>query len=60
MDEQVRTLNCKKESKKGCQGKTVKCITHHLWEDLEEHINGFFDNVSLDDLTKQKRTEQIK
>ena len=60
VDEQVRTLNCKKESKKGCQGKTVKCITHHLWEDLEEHINGFFDNVSLDDLTKQKRTEQIK
>ena len=57
VDEQVRTLNCKKESKKGCQGRTVKCITHHLWADLEEHINGFFDNVSLNDLVKQKRTE---
>ena len=57
VDEQVRTLNCKKESKKGCQGRTVKCITHHLWADLEEHINGFFDNISLNDLVKQKRTE---
>ena len=57
VDEQVRTLSCKKESKKGCQGRTVKCITHHLWADLEEHINGFFDNVSLNDLVKQKRTE---
>ena len=29
VDEQVKTLNCKKESKKGCNGKTVNCITHN-------------------------------
>ena len=57
VDEQVKTLNCKKESKKGCHGKTVKCITHNLWEDLEQHINHFFENVSLSDLIKQKRIE---
>ena len=53
VDEQVKTLNCKKESKKGCNGKTVKCITHNLWDDLERHINFFFENVSLNDLIKQ-------
>ncbi len=56
VDEQVKTLNCKKESKKGCNGKTVKCITHNLWDELEKHINNFFDKVSLNDLVKQKNT----
>ena len=56
VDEQVKTLNCKRESKKGCHGKTVKCITHNLWDDLEKHINNFFDNVSLNDLIKQKNS----
>ena len=58
VDEQVKTLKCKKESKKGCHGKTVKCITHNLWDDLEKHINEFFDNVSLNDLVNQKKTDQ--
>ena len=57
VDEQVKTLNCKKESKKGCNGKSVKCITHNLWDDLERHINFFFENVSLNDLIKQKRID---
>ena len=59
VDEQVKTLNCKRESKKGCNGKTVKCITHNLWDDLEKHINNFFDKVSLNDLIKQKNTHII-
>ncbi len=57
VDEQVKTLNCKRESKKGCHGKTVKCITHNLWDDLEKHINEFFENVSLNDLLKQNNSE---
>ena len=50
VDEQVKTLNCKKESKRGCNGKTSKCITHDLWDDLEIHINKFFKKVSLNDV----------
>ena len=42
VDEEVKTLNCKKDSKKGCSGKSFKCITHSLWADLENHINFFF------------------
>ena len=30
VDEEVRMLNCKKESKKGCNNKSTKCITHNL------------------------------
>ena len=43
VDEKVKTLLCKKESKKGCNSKLTKCITHYLWDDLEMHINHFFD-----------------
>ena len=57
VDEQIRTLNCKKESKKSCNGKTTKCITHNLWDDLEKHINNFFEKVSLNDLVQQKDTD---
>ena len=53
VDEKVKTLNCKKDSKKGCNGKNTKCITHNLWDDLEQHINTFFENKSLNDLLKQ-------
>ena len=50
VDEKVKTLGCKKESKKGCNGKSVKCITHNLWDDLENHINKFFENNTLNDI----------
>ena len=50
VDEKVKTVKCKKESKKGCNGKSVKCITHNLWDDLETHINKFFENNTLNDI----------
>ena len=57
VDEQIKTLNCKKESKKSCNGKTIKCITHNLWDDLENHINNFFEKVSLNDVVKQRNID---
>ena len=57
VNEEVKTLNCKKNSKKGCGGRTVRCITHNLWDDLEKHINGFFESKNLNDIvSKQENT----
>ena len=50
VDEEVKTVQCKKELKKGCNSKTSKCITHNLWDELEVHINHFFENKNLKDL----------
>ena len=50
VDEKVETVGCNKESKKGCTGKSVKCITHDLWDDLETHINNFFEKNTLRDI----------
>ena len=57
VDEEVKTLNCKKQSKRGCNNKSTKCITHNLWDQLDQHINGFFEKVKLQDLTKQSLTK---
>ena len=53
VDEEVKMLNCKKSSKRGCNNKSTKCITHNLWDELDQHIHGFFEKVKLQDLTKQ-------
>ena len=59
VDENVKTLKCKKSSKKGCNGKSVKCITHNLWDELEHHINNFFEKNTLKDiLYKETRYEK--
>ena len=61
VNEEVKTLKCNKNSKKGCNGKLVKCITHSLWEELGEHINLFFEQKSLEDVLKiEKKFQRIK
>ena len=50
VEEKVKTVGCEKHSKKGCNGKSAKCITHNLWDELEEYINNFFLNKKLSDL----------
>jgi len=50
VDEKIKTVKCRKESKKGCNGKSIKCITHNLWDDLEIYINKFFEDNTLNDV----------
>ena len=64
VDEKVKTVGCNKESKKGCTGKPIKCITHNLWHDLEIHINNFFEKNTLKDIifrvNKDRQRELIQ
>ena len=59
VDEKVKTLQCKRESRKGCNGKLTKCITHNLWDDLEMHINDFFNKKNLGDILKNNLETRI-
>ena len=60
VDEKIKTVKCKKESKKGCNGKSIKCITHDLWDDLETHINNFFEKNTLKDIIYRIKNKQEK
>ncbi len=59
VDEKVKTVQCKKESKKGCNGKLTKCVTHNLWDELENHITNFFDKKSLEDLINDNNERRV-
>ena len=59
VDEKVKTVQCKRESKKGCNGKLTKCITHNLWDDLEMHINNFFEKKNLGEFLKNNIETKI-
>ncbi len=59
VEEKIKTKQCKKESKKGCNGKSTKCITQYLWDELEIHINNFFDKKNLGDLLKSNLETKI-
>ena len=59
LDEKVKTVQCKKDSKKGCNGRATKCITHNLWDELENHINSFFEQKSLKDLIQDNRENRL-
>ena len=46
VDEEVRTLNCKKNSKRGCNNKSTKCITHNLWDQLDNTSSVFLKRLN--------------
>jgi len=61
VNEEVKTLKCNKNSKKGCNHKSIKCITHNLWDELGEHINLFFEQKSLEDvLNIEKKFQRME
>ena len=57
--EEVKTVQCKKESKRGCNGRSTKCITQNLWDELEIHIQHFFNKKNLGDLIKGNNENRI-
>tara|TARA_Y100000590_G_scaffold283578_1_gene319068 strand:+ start:50 stop:475 length:426 start_codon:yes stop_codon:yes gene_type:complete len=59
VNETVKTIHCKKESKKGCNGRSSKCITHELWDELDLHINNFFERKNLSDFTKLNNKQEF-
>jgi Rrf2 family iron-sulfur cluster assembly transcriptional regulator len=34
----------------GCMASKTRCLTHHLWEGLEEKIDGYLEGISLADV----------
>ena len=54
VDEKIKTVGCEKHSDSGCNGKSSKCITHNLWDELEDYINNFFQQKTLGDLVNRE------
>ena len=55
VEEKIKTIGCEKHSNRGCNGRSAKCITHDLWDELENYINDFFRKKNLGDLINQTK-----
>ena len=48
--EPIKATRCKTGSAKGCTGRSGRCITHDLWEELGRHIHLYLNSVTLADI----------
>lgn len=53
-DEEIRTTACASGSSRGCQGATVRCLTHDLWDELGRQIEIFLNAVTLEDILEKR------
>ncbi|EDY85492.1 iron-sulfur cluster assembly transcription factor IscR [gamma proteobacterium HTCC5015] len=56
VDESVDATSCGGAS--SCQG-SIRCLTHDLWTDLSQQIQGFLDSISLQDLVDRRGIQAI-
>ena len=54
VDEPIKATRCRAESSKGCLGRTGRCLTHDLWEELGRQIEVFLASVTLDDVIERR------
>jgi Rrf2 family iron-sulfur cluster assembly transcriptional regulator len=56
VDEPIDVTRCK--GKQNCQG-DLRCLTHDLWMELNMHISGFLNGLTLGDLIKRNNVKQV-
>jgi Rrf2 family transcriptional regulator, iron-sulfur cluster assembly transcription factor len=54
VDEPIKTTSCDDENGIGCK-KSTRCITHHLWADMGDHIFNYLESVNLGGLVEESR-----
>ncbi len=54
VDEQIKTTACASGASLGCQGTTVRCLTHDLWDELGRQIEIFLNAVTLEDVIEKR------
>jgi Rrf2 family iron-sulfur cluster assembly transcriptional regulator len=47
VDEPLRSTRCEPGKNVSCQGRKEKCLTHYLWEGLNQHILSYLASISL-------------
>ena len=60
VDENIKTTGCRNNPQSFCTGKSAKCMTHYLWEDLENLIEDYLESVSLKDLVEGNKTSFLQ
>jgi Rrf2 family transcriptional regulator, iron-sulfur cluster assembly transcription factor len=56
VDEPIDVTRC--HGKQNCQG-DLRCLTHDLWMELNMHISGFLNGLTLADLINRNNVKQV-
>ena len=54
VDRPMRATRCDRHMTKGCMSTGKRCLTHDLWEGLEDAIHHYFKTTSLFDVINHK------
>jgi Rrf2 family iron-sulfur cluster assembly transcriptional regulator len=54
VDEEIRTTACEPGSGAPCQGRTARCLTHDLWDELGRQIDIFLNALTLEDVVERR------
>ena len=54
VDEPLRATRCHALSDKGCLGRTGRCLTHDLWDELGNQIHEYLSSVTLADVIERR------
>jgi Rrf2 family iron-sulfur cluster assembly transcriptional regulator len=59
-EESMRLTRCGINHTSGCMSHNARCLTHHLWEDLSNHIYEYLDKITLQDvISKDSNTSKV-
>lgn len=54
VNEDIKTTACDVQSGKGCLGRSGRCLTHDLWDELGRHIHIFLNAITLEDVVEKR------
>lgn len=54
VDTPMKATRCKDHHFSGCQLNKARCLTHNLWEGLENVVQAYLQTVSLEDVCRKK------
>lgn len=56
VEESTKMTRCGKHGKEGgCMSSKARCLTHDLWEGLEQQISGYLGSITLADVRHRKK-----
>ena len=54
VDESLKITRCEKHGTHGCMSKGARCLTHNLWEGLEQQIYDYLQGRTLADVRNRE------
>lgn len=60
VEEQFKMTRCTAKNSDGCMQDKSRCLSHHLWEALEDRIADFFASITLHDVKYNRLKKRVE